>query len=70
MAFALSSDSANALEDETSKFRPMEEAVRSSGSSISFVGLGWRLSNEHKGKCFKIFSATETFAANINSSII
>ena len=38
--FALSSDSANAFEDDTSRFRPTEEAVRSNGSSISFVGLG------------------------------
>jgi len=40
---ALSSDSANAFEDDTSRLRPTEEAVRSNGSSISFVGLGWRL---------------------------
>lgn len=40
LTFALSSDSANAFEDETSRFSPTEEAVRSNGSSISFVGLG------------------------------
>jgi hypothetical protein len=40
LTFALSSDSANAFEDDTSRFRPIEEAVRSNGSSISFVGLG------------------------------
>lgn len=28
------------------------------------------LSNEHGGKCFRIFSATETLAASINSSTI
>lgn len=43
---ARSSDSANAFDDETSKLRPTAAAVRSKGSSISLVGLGWRLHTE------------------------
>lgn len=54
LTFALSSDSANAFEDDTSRFSPTEDAVRSNGSSISFVGLGWRLVNiKRKLACTK-----------------
>lgn len=37
---AQSSESASAFDDETSKLRPTAAAVRSKGSSISFVGEG------------------------------
>lgn len=47
--FALSSDSANAFEDDTFRFRPPEEAVQSNDSSISFVGLGWSEEEERRG---------------------
>ena len=40
---AWSSESANALDVDTSKLRPTAAAVRIKGSSISLVGLGWRL---------------------------
>ena len=40
---AWSRESANAFDDETSKCRPTAAAVRSKGSSISLVGVGWRL---------------------------
>lgn len=40
---ARSRESANAFDDETSKFRPIAAETRSKGSSISLVGLGCRL---------------------------
>ena len=43
---ALSSEFANALDVDTSKLRPTAAAVRSKGSSISLVGLGWRLQTD------------------------
>lgn len=48
--FALSSDSANAFEHDTFRFRPPEEAVQSNDSSISFVGLGWSEEEERRGR--------------------
>lgn len=43
---AWSSESASAFDDETSKLRPTAAAVRNKGSSISLVGVGWRLQKQ------------------------
>lgn len=43
LATAESSESARAFDEETSRLRPTAAAVRSKGSSISLVGVGWRL---------------------------
>jgi len=40
---AWSRESANAFDDETSKFRPIAAETSSKGSSISLVGVGCRL---------------------------
>lgn len=45
---AWSRESANAFDDETSKCRPIAAATRSKGSSISLVGVGWRLHKNQK----------------------
>lgn len=45
---ARSRESANAFDDETSKFRPIAAETRSKGSSISLVGVGCRLHKNQK----------------------
>lgn len=65
-----SSESARSFPDDVSISNPWCLTAFIKGSKFVCGGVGWRRSIECSGNSFSIFSATEIFASNMNSSTI